>query len=172
MLIKKIGYYDNFDALKAQVLELCNSVMEQNHISLQYDKLTGDTTWLNAHGPDKTPRERFFDTVQPILENTEIDRMFASLDVKLTRTRIFAINPMTVGYTPHRDTTGRIHIPIVTDEDARFYYYDSIEHKCDFMPADGSIYYVDTTKTHTFKNLSSTTRIHIVGCYYGEDIWN
>lgn len=171
MLIKKIGFYDRFEELKNQVLELCDSVMEHNHISLQYDSLTGDTSWLNARGEDKAVRERYFNIIQPLLVNTEIDRMFSTLKFPISRTRIFAIDPMSVGYTPHRDTTFRIHIPIVTDIGNNFYSYDPDEQQCEFMPADGSIYLVDTKKVHTFKNLSNIKRIHIVGCYYGNDIW-
>lgn len=171
MLIKKIGYYDRFGELRAQVLELCDSVMEHNHISLQYDKMTADTSWSNARGVDKTARERYFDTIQPKLVGTEINKLFDFISIPLKRTRIFAIDPMTVGYTPHHDTTYRIHIPIVTEVGNNFYSYEPEEQVCDFMPADGSIYLVDTTRTHTFKNLSNSKRIHIVGCYYGDDIW-
>ncbi len=171
MIIKKIGHYDRFEQLKEQVLDLCKTVMKHNHISLQYDQLTNDTSWLNAYGEDKTRRERFFNQLQPQLKGTEIDSMFECLGFNMSRTRIFALSPNTVGYTVHRDTTARIHIPIVTDESARFYSYEPFEQISDFMPADGSIYYVDTTRHHTFKNLSNITRIHIVGCYYGEDIW-
>ena len=60
-----IGLYDRFNELKAQVIELCETVMEHNHISLQYDKQSGDMSWLNAWGTDKTLRERYFDTIQP-----------------------------------------------------------------------------------------------------------
>lgn len=171
MLIKKIGLYDRFNELKAQVIELCETVMEHNHISLQYDKQSGDMSWLNAWGTDKTLRERYFDTIQPKLTGTEINKLFDFIAIPLKRTRIFAINPMTVGYPPHYDTTYRIHIPIVTDLGNNFYSYEPDEQVCDFMQADGSVYLVDTTRTHTFKNLSNTKRIHIVGCYYGDDIW-
>lgn len=171
MLIKKIGTCDRFTELTAQVLELCDTVMEHNHISLQYDRITGDTSWLNAWGADKTARERYFDTVQPNLIGTEIHRLFDSINLPIVRTRIFAIDAMTVGYTPHRDTTFRIHIPIVTEPGNNFYSYEPSERICDFMPADGTVYLVDTTRTHTFKNLSNMKRIHIVGCYYGDDIW-
>jgi hypothetical protein len=171
MLIKKIGLYDRFDELKSQVLGLCDTVMEHNHISLQYDKQSGDMSWLNAWGADKTSRERYFDTIQPKLTGTEIHRLFDTIKIPLVRTRIFAINPITVGYTPHYDTTYRIHIPIVTDLENNFYSYEPDERVCDFMPADGSIYLVDTRKVHTFKNLSNIKRIHIVGCYYGDDTW-
>jgi len=172
MIIKKIGYYERFQQLKEQVLELCDSVMTHNHISLQYDPEVGDTSWLNAYGEDKARRERYFTALQPILKNTEIEKMFDTIGIELRRTRIFALEPNTVGYTPHRDITGRIHIPIVTDFDARFYSYEPEEQMCDYMPADGSIYFVDTTKQHTFKNLSNIRRVHLVGCYYGVKKWN
>ena len=171
MLIKKIGSYGRFTELKAQVLELCETEMEHNHISLQYDRNSGDTSWLNARGADKTARERYFDTIQPKLVGTEIDALFDAIALPLVRTRIFAIDAMTVGYTPHYDTTYRIHIPIITDTGNNFYSYEPEERICDFMPADGSVYLVDTKKVHTFKNLSDIKRIHIVGCYYGDDIW-
>lgn len=34
MLIKKIAFYDRFEQLKNQVLKLCDTVLEHNHISL------------------------------------------------------------------------------------------------------------------------------------------
>jgi len=34
------------------------------------------------------------------------------------------------------------------------------------LPADGSIYIIDTTKNHTAVNASREDRIHIVGCIY------
>jgi hypothetical protein len=150
-------------------MELCKKFMQHNHVSLQYDQATGDTSWLNAHGQDKTARERYFDTIQPALVNTEINGLFNSIGLPLTRTRIFAVDPMSVGYAPHKDSTYRIHIPIVTDIGNNFYSYEPTEKICDFMPADGSVYLVDTTKIHTFKNLSNIRRIHIVGCFYGKN---
>lgn len=171
MIIKKIGSYDRFEQLKEQVLELCDTVMTHNHISLQYDPETGDTSWLNAYGEDKARREIHFNRIQPQLLGTEIDLLFETLGIPIVRTRIFALNPGTVGYTPHRDYTARIHIPITTAPGASFYSYEPDEKSAEFMPADGSIYYVDTRVTHTFKNLSPITRIHIVGCYYGTNIW-
>ena len=172
MLIKKIGTYDRFTELTTQVLELCETVMDEyNHISLQYDKNSVDTSWLNALGADKTARERYFDTIQPKLIGTEIHRLFDTIGIPLVRTRIFAINPMAVPVYIHPDTTYRIHIPIVTDQGNNFYSYEPNEQLCDFMPADGSVYLVDTTRRHTFKNLSNIRRVHIVGCYYGNDIW-
>jgi hypothetical protein len=171
MIIKKIGYYKRFAELKEQILELCHTVMTQNHISLQYDAETGNTSWLNAYGEDKAKREIHFNKLQPQLVGTEIDKLFQTLNIPMVRTRIFAINPQTVGYTPHRDYTARIHIPIVTEAGANFYSYEPTEKEGNFMPADGSIYYVDTRVMHTFKNLSNVVRIHLVGCYYGEDKW-
>jgi len=172
MLIKKIAFYDRFEQLKEQVLELCDTVLEHNHISLQYDADTLDYSWLNSRGSDKTSRERYFNKLQPKLQNTEIELLFNSLNFDITRTRIFVIDPGSTPYTVHRDTTPRIHIPIETNEKCRFYFYNPSEEPAEYMPADGSIYLVNTKINHTFKNESNQRRIHIVGCYYGEDRWN
>ena len=62
-------------------------------------------------------------------------------------------------YTLHKDISKRIHIPIETNDRCFFVLDDEVIK----MPADGSVYEVDTTKMHTFVNASPTPRIHIVG---------
>lgn len=173
MSIKKIAFYDRFEQLKKQVLELCDTALELEHnqISLQYDKETNNTSWLNAYGADKTPRERYFNTLQPKLHGTEIESLFNSLNFNMVRTRIFVINPGSNPYYVHHDTTPRIHIPIETNDKCRFYFHNPTEEQAEYMPADGSIYLVDTMINHNFKNDSDQRRIHIVGCYYGEEKW-
>jgi hypothetical protein len=172
MLIKKIAFYDRFEQLKKQVLELCDTVLEHNHISLQYDPMTSDCSWLNSYGVDKTPREKYFNTLQPKLRGTEIELLFNNLSLDIRRTRIFVIDPKSNPYPVHRDPTPRIHIPIETNDRCRFYSHNPREEPAEYMPADGSIYLVDTRINHTFKNESNQRRVHIVGCYYGEDVWS
>lgn len=190
MFIKKIDTYKKFDELKAQVLELTDTVMEKNHVSLQYNKEIGDVSWSNSNGWDLTRKEQDYNTVLPILEGTPIDEFFQYFTNKyneqLVRTRILAIDSMKVGYYVHHDWTPRIHIPIITDPGARFYSYSVAENdefnvstkygkydprseqQCEFMEADGSIYYADTTTKHTFKNFSNVKRIHIIASIYGD----
>ena len=65
-------------------------------------------------------------------------------------------------YTYHQDYTKRMHIPLVTNENC-FMIVDDQLHR---LPADGSIYIIDTTKNHTAVNASREDRIHIVSCIY------
>ena len=62
-------------------------------------------------------------------------------------------------YTYHKDKTKRIHIPIETNENNFFVMEDTVFR----LPADGSVYEVDTTHIHTFVNASVSRRTHIVG---------
>ena len=62
-------------------------------------------------------------------------------------------------YTYHKDKTKRIHIPIKTNENNFFVIEDTVLR----LPADGSVYEVDTTYKHTFVNASVSRRTHIVG---------
>ena len=62
-------------------------------------------------------------------------------------------------YTYHKDKTKRIHIPIETNENNFFVMNDKVFR----LPADGSVYEVDTTNIHTFVNASIIKRRHIVG---------
>ena len=63
-------------------------------------------------------------------------------------------------YSYHKDSTKRIHIPLITN-DKCFFVIDDIVNR---YPADGNYYIADTTKMHTFVNASWEDRIHIVGC--------
>ena len=79
-------------------------------------------------------------------------------DLNMYRTRVMNMPPRTC-YTIHKDTTKRIHIPIITNEHCLFIIDKEIKH----YPADGSYYLVDTTQYHTAVNASIQNRIHIVG---------
>lgn len=64
-------------------------------------------------------------------------------------------------YGIHVDNTPRIHIPLETTENCLFIIDDVVYR----MPADGSVYFTDTTKPHTAINASTSRfiRTHIVG---------
>lgn len=79
-------------------------------------------------------------------------------DLNMYRTRVMNMKNKTC-YTIHKDTTKRIHIPIVTNEHCLIILNNEIKH----YPADGNYYLVDTTQYHTAVNASKHNRIHIVG---------
>ena len=76
------------------------------------------------------------------------------------RTRVMKLKPKSC-YTYHKDPTKRKHIPLVTNYNCFFVVQDEVVR----MPANGSVFILDTTKMHTALNASRKERIHIVGCF-------
>lgn len=81
----------------------------------------------------------------------------------MSRTRVMKLKPKTC-YSYHKDSSQRIHIPLITNEKCFFV----IENEVIRLPADGNYYVIDTRKMHTFVNASFEDRIHIVGCLYNK----
>jgi len=79
----------------------------------------------------------------------------------LYRSRLMIISDKR-NYSWHLDYSKRIHIPLITNESCFFIIEETKIH----LPADGSVYLVDTTKWHTFVNANRNKfdRSHIVGC--------
>jgi hypothetical protein len=69
---------------------------------------------------------------------------------------------------PHQDGDDkfRFHIPIITDNAARFIINGHDLH----LPADGWCYLVNTTYLHSTENHSSIDRIHIYGNIWTKDV--
>jgi len=164
-LVKKIGVYPDFEKLKKEVIELQESI-DLNIISLQYRDIN-NTEWNNAQGFDIGPVEHEFKNLQPLLKGTEIEKLLLGVGKNWYRTRIMTMVPLKV-YQIHSDPTPRIHIPILTNDLCRFYFPKQSSCLEDFMLDDGSIYWVNTRKTHTFINCSKFKRIHIVACIDNE----
>lgn len=76
----------------------------------------------------------------------------------LKRTRLMNLSPRTC-YTYHMDYTPRVHIPLITNERCFLVLDDEVQ----YMPADGTVYLVDTRLKHTAINASKEDRIHLVG---------
>lgn len=78
----------------------------------------------------------------------------------LFRTRVLTI-PYRQNYAYHQDQTPRIHIPLQSNEDCMMIVDDQLYR----LPADGSVYRVDTTRYHLAlnANLEPFYRIHVVG---------
>lgn len=81
-----------------------------------------------------------------------------SADFNIGRYRIMAMQHKKV-MSIHTDTSKRIHIPIITNENCLMMIARQIYH----MPADGHAYLVDTTKPHTAFNADhKLLRIHLL----------
>ena len=88
------------------------------------------------------------------------DTIFEDLinQYKLKRTRLMWTSPMTC-YSMHKDTTPRIHIPMITNPECYFVFKAGIiQH----MPA-GLVYWTNTVNLHTFMNCSTNSRLHLIG---------
>ena len=91
----------------------------------------------------------------PLFDTPYINSLMSELNMYYTRLMRL---PAGKCYPLHKDTTARIHIPIVTNEDNFFIIEDEMIR----LPV-GSAYRIDTTRTHTFVNASSKSRVHVIG---------
>lgn len=75
----------------------------------------------------------------------------------MVHTRLMDVKSKTC-YSYHTDIRKRLHIPLETNEHCWFILDKELHH----LPADGSVYLVDTMLPHTFINCGPETRTHIV----------
>lgn len=135
----------------------------KSQISLQTD---GSDNWDAGTGSKEGVEESIWDKLHPDLVGTWWEEFFASLPFKLYRSRLMVIHPRTC-YSIHTDRTPRIHIAIDTHPQARFIFTNPPAIR--FIPADGSVWWVDTTKEHSAMNGSLKHRIHFVACLDNND---
>ncbi len=153
-LVKKISTFNNFNLLVDETLALLKKT-NLSQISIQ-----SNGSWDESAGWLKSPLDEFkFVDIHPDLKNTVFDEYIKSFPFKIYRTRIMVLEPFG-SYSLHKDPTPRIHTPILTHSKTAFLFPQN--NYMYHMPADGSIYWTDTTKEHTFVNYSDQHRIHIV----------
>lgn len=103
--------------------------------------------------------EDAYKVFEPLLYETYLKNVYDVLSkhFKLGRIRILKLGSRT-SLSFHRDPEARIHIPIITNPGALMVVGNEAFH----MPADGTAYFVDTTKYHTALNGGNVERIHLV----------
>lgn len=99
-------------------------------------------------------------------------------DLGMYRTRLMRMHPRSI-YSYHWDKTPRLHIPLITNTHCIFMFDKVLKeisepyHEQDIastpknifhLPADGNMYFLDTTMMHSAINFSPFERVHIVGC--------
>lgn len=124
-----------------------------SQVGLQYR--AGEDPWTSAVGRSKG-NEHTYTELNPFFANTIFEELIHKY--KLIRSRLMWVGPYAC-YSMHKDETPRIHIPLITNPDCYFIFGSG---SLNYMPA-GKVYWVDTTKTHTFANCSSENRLHLVG---------
>jgi len=114
--------------------------------------------WLDGCGKtDNQPDITVYDFLNPLLTGTIWEQLIK--EHKMFRTRFMWMNPKSC-YSVHMDSTPRIHLPIITNPEAQFYFRPG-----GFVYLMPSIaYWVDTRANHSFVNFSDEYRLHLVGC--------
>ena len=117
---------------------------------------------LNSTTTGRT--EQDFNLLNPLYENTIFEQIIN--DVGACRARIMKI-PKHTCYSIHSDRVGkpgRYHLPMITNPHALFMFYESeISSTTIHLPANGYVWWTDTTKEHTFIN-AGPERTHLVMC--------
>ena len=124
---------------------------------LQY-KLDEDP-WTSAVGKNKGD-ERDYTNLNPLFANTLFESFIN--EYKLVRARLMWVGPYAC-YSMHRDSSPRVHIPLITNPDCYFVFKQgAVVH----LSAD-KVFRVDTTRFHTFMNCSNQPRLHFMGVIEG-----
>lgn len=156
-LVKNIGKFDKFNLLVKETLSL---IEHTGLAQLAVQSSSTSATWTDSAGRLKTRFDELkFNKVNLKLKNTVFEEYINSLPFAVYRTRIMVLSPFD-SYSIHTDPTPRIHLPIITHLKTAF-LFPSHNYMC-HLPADGSIYWTDTRKEHTFVNYSDSCRVHIV----------
>jgi hypothetical protein len=170
MQCKPISKFEKFAELVAEVNEVMTRVgfiKEVSQISLQVSdpEDSSPESWYRSCGRIQQQNRLIIETqfkyIHPKLKGGYIDQCLQSLaEYRIVRTRLMLVNPRTC-YSIHSDPYPRIHIPVITNNQCLFCFPES--GAMEYLPADGTSYYVDTTKKHTFINCSTVPRVHLVG---------
>lgn len=95
--------------------------------------------------------EDSFDTINDLFKNSYFEEIVNLFPIPVTRARIAKLNEKRC-YRLHRDMTYKFHLPIITNPSNLFVFPEQRHRVIIHLPADGTIYYVDTSETHTFMN--------------------
>jgi hypothetical protein len=125
----------------------------KKQVGLQFKDL--EDPWASAVGTSKG-NELTYTNLNSIFKDTIFEELITQY--KLKRTRLMWLSPMTC-YSMHKDSTPRIHIPMITNPECYFVFKQGIiQH----MPV-GSVYWTNTVNLHTFMNCSDKPRLHLIG---------
>ena len=100
--------------------------------------------------------ETSFNEITDDFKNKEFEKIINHF--KLYRTRLMLLERRS-NYSIHTDKGWRLHFPIITNEDCRFYYS---KYEKEFHLEAGKFYKVFVGTPHTFFNSSDTFRLHLV----------
>lgn len=154
----RLDYQFDLDILTKEMYNLVELVGwgDKNQICLTHP--SGQKDWFFGTGPLMTSRN--FTEVNQHFIGTYFEKVLNTLKEKYSigRVRLMML-PGQKCYSLHADTTKRIHLPLETNEQCMMIIDDEIKR----MPADGTAWLTNTTKTHTALNGNLVfDRIHIL----------
>jgi len=154
-ILKKINKQEILDSYR--LLEPNIQWTDYSHkgkqAGLQYK--VDEDPWTSAVGRIEG-NELGYTNINSFFKGTIFETLINQYNLK--RTRLMWVGPYAC-YSMHKDETPRIHIPLITNPECYFVFRSGlIEHL-----SDDSIYWIDTTQTHTFMNCSDQPRLHLVG---------
>ena len=138
-----------------------NSGHKGRQVGLQYkieDEQSLQHEWTSAVGRNRG-LELSYDQLNQFFKNTIFEKLIN--DYEMTRTRLMWVNRMSC-YSLHKDTTPRIHIPLITNPDCYFMFKNGPAALLTHMKT-GHVYWANTKREHTFLNCSEIDRLHLVG---------
>lgn len=120
---------------------------------LQYRN--NESQFLSAVGK-KFEVESSFDNLNVLYKDTIFEKIINQYNLKRTRFIWLGANAC---YTFHKDTSPRIHVPIITNDQAFIIFKSGlIEHL-----SIGKVFWTDTRLEHTANNGGDQWRLHLVG---------
>ncbi len=176
--IKKINDFkvdiEKFKAATAEFLQIHPFHREKNQVCLTHRLQSTDPYYEGAGSLYDFGRERFnfqeeeFDTFHEAWRGSYLYDVYVQLrevaPYQIGRIRLMNLRPVSC-LSLHVDPTVRLHIPIETNENCLFVFRDQVPIH---MPADGSVYVVDTRFQHTVINGDKKmSRIHFVAALVG-----
>jgi hypothetical protein len=139
--------------------------IENDHWNSQTQTINPETNqpwtkneWASAVGRNRG-MELDYNLLNPYFKDTIFEKLIS--DYKMYRTRFMWVNRMSC-YSIHRDSTPRIHIPLITNPECYFVFKEGDTAKLTYMET-GNVYWADTRNNHTFMNCSEMERLHLVG---------
>jgi hypothetical protein len=167
-----------FDQLHTEVTNFLgkNDFWEKPQVSLT--SVTGENDWFCSVGKIEHLQypERAYSVINKELQGTYIAEVINEYS-KFYRWRLLNLQQGS-HYSVHSDNmvpskkNKRIHIPIVTNDQAFFCYYNDkpangVKTEVEFhVLQPGTVYEIDTSRLHSAINYSEETRVHLVGVRY------
>jgi len=161
--VNRTDYVYDIDRLLLDWERLAPKIKWYNNLQtcLQYDsKICRSRMYVDGAGSFKQTSkiESDYDTLAPLYEGTLFERIIN--DLNGVRSRVMTLDRHTT-YSVHKDRTKRYHLALITNPHAFFLFPYSGWDNLVQIPADGYVYEVDTTQSHSFINCGES-RTHLV----------